>query len=122
MPEQINANSRFLTRLEKTAEFGMTGLETAYAVVRTVLPELSADRIADLFSYQPRKLFGLEQPVITEGQKAVLTFFNPQGKTRLEEKDTRSKSKNSPFFGRTLEGQVLGILNGEHLHLNESGK
>ena len=56
------------------AKNGMTGLETAYAVVQTVLPDLSAERIADLFSFHPRKLFGLEQPGISEGMTAVLTF------------------------------------------------
>lgn len=101
------------------AKNGMTGLETAYAVVQTVLPGITAERIADLFSFQPRNLFGLEQPVIDEGQPSVLTFFNPEGQTRLEEKDTRSRSKNSPFFGVQLRGKVIGILNGEKLSLNE---
>ena len=101
------------------AKAGMISLETAYAVVRTVLPELPAERFVELFSSQPRKLFGLEQPVIAEGQRAVLTFFNPDGATTPSEKGTSSKSKNSPFFGTTLKGQVLGILNGEALHLNK---
>ncbi len=101
------------------AKNGMTGLETAYAVVQTVLPGLTPERIADLFSSQPRKLFGLEQPGISEGQPSVLTFFHPEGQTQLEEKSTRSRSKNSPFFGVRLQGRVIGILNGEKLSLNE---
>lgn len=101
------------------AKSGMTSLETAYAVVRTVLPVLTAEKTVDLFSNHPRKLFGLEQPVIKEGQDAVLTFFNPDGETIPEEKKTKSKSKNSPFFGKRLLGQVFGILNGGKLYLNE---
>jgi dihydroorotase len=101
------------------AKYGMTGLETAYAVVQTVLPGLKAERIADLFSFHPRKLFEMDQPGISEGQTAVLTFFNPEGRTLPEEKATRSRSKNSPFFGIPLKGRVIGIVNGEKLSLNE---
>jgi dihydroorotase len=101
------------------AKYGMTGLETAYPVVQTVLPDLTAERIADLFSFHPRKLFGLEQPGISEGSTAVLTFFDPKGQTTLEEKTTKSRSKNSPFFGLTLQGRVAGIVNGEKVSLNK---
>lgn len=94
------------------AKFGMTGLETAYAVVRSTLPELKPEQIVDLFSYQPRKLFDMEQPFIAEGQAAVLTFFHPDGETMPDEKTTKSKSKNSAFFGKTLKGRVVGISNG----------
>lgn len=101
------------------AKNGMSGLETAYAVVQTVLPDLPAERIADLFSSQARTLFGLDQPGITEGQTALLTIFDPKGQTILEEKTTKSRSRNSPFFGKTLQGKVIGIVNGEKLSLNE---
>jgi dihydroorotase len=102
------------------AKPGMSSLETAYAVVRTQLPQLTAEKIVDLFSYQPRKLFGLEQPSIVEGQPARLTFFNPDGETKLEENTTRSKSKNSPFFGKVLKGQVIGIVNNDKAVFNQS--
>ena len=101
------------------ARTGMISLETTYPVVRTVLPSLTAEAIVDLFSFRPRSLFGLEQPRIHEGHPSVLTLFNPEGQTRPEEKSTRSKSKNSPFFGKTLQGKVIGIINGDKLSLNE---
>lgn len=102
------------------AKWGMIGLETAYAVVQTTLPELKPQQIADLFSNGPRKVFGLEQPVIKEGEAAVLTLFNPGGVTQLEAGSIRSKSKNSPFIGVKLKGQVVGILNGNSIYLNEA--
>ena len=101
---------------------GMSGLETAYAVIRTILPELSAAQAVELFSHRPRELFGLDQPSITEGQVASLSLFDPAGETRLEESTTRSKSKNSPFMGKTLKGQVLGIINGDKLTVNQAGR
>ena len=105
------------------ARSGMTGLETAYAVTRTILPELSPERTVELLSDQPRRLFGMETPSIKEGQTSLLSLFDPGGTTTLQTGTTRSKSKNSPFLGRELKGQVIGILNGEKLVLNnEAGK
>ena len=95
------------------ARAGMTGLETAYAVIRTLLPELSAERVVDMFCHNPRKIFGLEQPTITEGQSCSLSLFDPAGTTLVQEKTTRSKSKNTAFAGKELKGRVLGIINGE---------
>ncbi|HTI10690.1 MAG TPA: dihydroorotase [Puia sp.] len=100
---------------------GMTSLETAYAVTRTILPELSPERTVELFSEQPRKLFGMERPVITEGQPASLSLFDPAGTTKQENGTIRSKSKNSPFTGKELKGRAVGILNGQKLVLNKTG-
>ena len=98
---------------------GMIGLETAYPVLRTVLPSLTAEAIVDLLSVRPRSLFGLQQPRVQEGRTAALTLFNPQGQTVPQEKSTRSKSKNSPFFGKTLQGKVVGTINNDQLSLND---
>lgn len=97
---------------------GMSSLETSYAVLRTKLPELTAERTVDLLSYRPRELFGLPQPSIAEGQPAILSLFDPAGETRPEAGATKSKSRNSPFFGMTLRGRVLGIFNGDKLIVN----
>ena len=94
---------------------GMSSLETAYPLVQTLFPDMTPEKIADLFGARPRQLFGLSQPAIVEGEPAVLTFFDPAGTTVLEEGTTRSKSKNTPFFGKTLKGKVLGICNGEKI-------
>jgi dihydroorotase len=98
---------------------GMISLENAYATVRTLLPELSAEKTADLFSRRARELFGMEQPSVGEGQTASLTLFDPAGRTQLQEGTIRSKSRNSPFIGKELKGQVLGIVNGEKFVQNQ---
>ncbi|HVS97811.1 MAG TPA: dihydroorotase [Puia sp.] len=107
----------------KTVEFenaraGMSSLETVYAVLRTSLPELSAERTVDLLSVGPRHLFGMSQPSLKEGQEATLTFFDPAGATQLDSGTTRSRSKNNPFIGRKLRGRVIGTLNKGRVHLN----
>lgn len=96
------------------AKFGAIGLETAYAAAQTALEEiLDAGQMVEKFAIQPRKLLGLEVPVITEGEAANLTAFAPGLKWTLEEKAIRSKSKNSPFVGRELTGRALAVVKGD---------
>jgi len=93
------------------AKYGMIGLETAYAVLRTAMPAVANERWIELMSINPRKLFGIETATIKKGNKASLTLFDPEKKWRLEEKNIMSKSKNSPFIGKELGGKALGIVN-----------
>lgn len=99
------------------AKPGMSSLETAYAALRSAVPDLSADRTVELLSVRPREIFGLEQPVIAEGQAAVLSLFDPNGTTRLTK--PVSKSANNPFLGKTLKGKVVGIVNGTSIFVNQ---
>jgi len=62
-------------------------------------------------SINPRRLFGLEQATIKQGNKASLTLFDPATKWKLEEKSILSKSRNTPFIGKELSGKALGIVN-----------
>ena len=106
----------------KTCEFeyakpGMIGLQTAYAVVQTVLPGLSPEQIARLFSLNARKLFRLDESGIREGQKAELTLFNTTAFTLKKEK-IKSKSQNSAFINIPLHGNVIGIVSKGKLILN----
>ncbi len=43
----------------ENAKYGMTGLETAYAVVQTLFPDLSAEKVYALFGGNARKIFNL---------------------------------------------------------------
>jgi dihydroorotase len=95
------------------AKFGMIGLETVYAVLKTAVPTLESEKWVELLSTNPRKLFGLEPATIKEGNKATLTLFDPEKKWTVTEKDLYSKSKNSPFIGKELTGKVTGIINGD---------
>ncbi|MDR3715280.1 MAG: dihydroorotase [Puia sp.] len=100
------------------ARYGMTGLETTYSVLRTVLPDLGSDRMAALLSENPAKIFGFERAPIAEGQPARLTLFAPAATSLLQENTTRSKSKNTPFIGKELSGRVIGIVSGDKHVLN----
>ncbi len=92
------------------AKNGMTGLETCYAVLKTILPNVSEARWIELLSINPRKIFGLTQPTIKTNEKACLTIFSPRGKTVVNSSDFYSRSANSAFIGKELEGTVLGTV------------
>jgi dihydroorotase len=99
------------------AKFGMIGLETCYPALRTAMPEISDEKWVQLLSIQPRKIFGLSQPVIEIGETAVLTCFINNSVSTIGPEFFRSRSGNSAFKGKELKGRVLGIINGDKLFL-----
>lgn len=98
-----------------TAKSGTIGLESTFGALMTVLPiemvieKLTAGRIT----------FGIETPSITEGAKANLSLFNPEGKSTFTAEAIRSKSKNSAFISTEIKGKVYGIVNQNQLILNQ---
>ena len=100
------------------AKNGMSGLETAYAVLKTSMPQLGEDKLIQLLSTTPRKLLGIKNATIQENEKACLTLFCPADKWTYEKNNIQSRSKNSPFIGKMLTGKVIGIINKDQVHLN----
>jgi dihydroorotase len=92
------------------AKNGMTGLETCYAVLKTALPDVPESQWVQLLSTNARKIFSLPAPVIREKEQAAFTVFSPAGKTMLETGDFHSKSTNTPFAGKELNGKVYGTV------------
>jgi dihydroorotase len=92
------------------AEFGVIGLETVFACVNTYNKELSIEDIIEKISDNPRKILRLKSPKIEEGEKANLTIFSPTDEYIYEEKNIISKSKNSPFIGKSLKGKVVKVI------------
>jgi dihydroorotase len=99
------------------AKYGMIGLQTAFAVVRTAVPELSVERLVELFAIAPRNIFGLPATAIHKGARLSLSLFAYNEDWHFEH--NYSKSANSPFLGKTLTGRPLGIINQDKLFLNQ---
>lgn len=94
------------------AAFGIIGLETAYAVINTTLSNsLAQEQIIEKIAVNPRKILNLEIPSVDEGNEANLTLFNPSLKWTFTENHIHSKSKNTPFTGKTFTGKALAIYN-----------
>jgi dihydroorotase len=103
------------------AEFGMINLETAFAVANSTMAHvLPLEKLIERLTVGPRQILNLPASSIAEGQQACLTLFHPQLKWTPTPGDTRSKSKNSPFLGQELTGQVIGLVNKGQVVLNQS--
>ncbi len=98
------------------AKNGMIGLETMFGVIRETGLEVST--FVEMQAVKARQVFDLPVPEIKEGEKAVLTLFNPDTEYVFEESMIKSKSKNTPFIGKKLKGKVIGIINGNKIELN----
>jgi len=108
---------------EKESEFdraphGTIGLETALAVVLTELVEpghLTLSRALEALSSAPARLIGAREHggPIEGGRPANLVLFDPEQRWTVEPPFI-SKSRNSAFTGRALQGRVRHtVLQGE---------
>lgn len=100
---------------EKEAEFeiappGMIGLETALAVVITELVDggvLSLTEAIARMSTHPARILGIQGGSITPGAPANLVVFDPTAEWKVDPALMASRSRNTPWAGRTLKGRVL---------------
>lgn len=94
------------------AAFGIIALETAYAAANTALHDKAEiAQMIEKLSINPRKILGLEIPVIRVGEKANLTVFNPKLEWEFTEKHIASKSRNTPFLGKRFVGKAIAVVN-----------
>lgn len=100
------------------AKYGMIGLQTSFAVVKTCLPQISVEQLMDVFYINPRRIFDLPTPGIQLQQPARLTLWQPDVKWTVQNSQLFSKSKNTPFMGAELTGRPFGIINQDKLFLN----
>ncbi len=99
------------------AQYGMTGLETCYSILRTYLPQLQEERIVELLSINPRKIF--KQPAdLSINHKANLTLYLPDDSYTFTEKHVFSKCRNTPFLNKQLRGVVAATILGENISHN----
>jgi dihydroorotase len=100
------------------ADFGMTGLETAFGLLNKHLNGiLSKERLVELLSFNPRK-------IIRYKNDNDLVILNFDEEWELTEGDVRSKSYNSPYLNTPLLGRVKAVYSkGKfiHNHLHEPG-
>lgn len=108
------------------AAFGMTGLESALSVVnetmvKTGLMDWAA--VAQRMSANPAQIGRVadQGQAIEVGAVANIVIFDPRAELEVDARKTVSASRNTPYAGRTLPGQVVAtfyrgrptVLNGE---------
>lgn len=100
---------------EKEVEFerapnGITGLETALGLCLHWLHKewkLPLGRVLSLLSAQPAALLNIKgRGTLTVGSFADVVIFDPKAEWIYHAADTKSKSRNTPFDGWTMQGKV----------------
>lgn len=102
------------------AKYGMEGLESCFGAIKAALPTIAPDTIVRLFSLNAADIFGLEIPVIAEGQPAALSLYLPDAEWVFAKTDIRSANSNNAFIGKKLTGRPAGIVNGLHSVIQQS--
>ena len=88
--------------------FGITGLETAVGLAIDRLfheAGVSLGRLVDLFTTGPARALGRDDiGRLREGAAARLTLLDLERRWTFTPEATRSRSRNSPFYGREFRG------------------
>jgi dihydroorotase len=100
------------------APFGVTGLETAFAVLYTRLVEhgvVPLPTLLERMSAGPARIYGLEPPRIEVGAPANLVVLDLEATWCVDEEGFRSRSANSWLLGATVTGKVVQTVAGGKL-------
>jgi len=94
------------------APFGITGFETALALGLTELViegRVSLMRLVELFTTGPARVLGMERK-LSPGQPADVTIFSTEHEWTYNAADSPSKSRNTPFDGRSFRGAPMATI------------
>src|SRR5918998_1143993 len=96
------------------APFGITGLETAVGLALDRLVHtgvVSLERLVELCSTNPARIFRLEgRGTLRPGAWADVTVLDPDLEWTFDAARSKSKSRNTPFDGRTMRGAPVATF------------
>lgn len=95
------------------AAFGISGLETSFALSYTNLVrsgKIGINELMDRMSYTPAQILGLDGGEIKEGGTADLAIVDLNEKYVIDGNKFFSKGKNTPFNGWEVYGKVCYTL------------
>ena len=97
--------------------FGISGLETAFALCYTYLVEpghLTLNKLSRLMSANPASILSLPCGEIKRGGVADITVVTTSKPYKINPEAFASKGKNTPFGGLSVKGEILcTIVDGE---------
>src|SRR5436309_6126816 len=99
----------------EAAPFGVTGLETAFAILYTRLVQTGQLPLATLLermSAGPARVFGLDRPRVAVGARANLVLLDLEREWDVDAQAFRSRSRNSWLLGERLTGAVTMTIAG----------
>ena len=107
------------------AAFGISGLETSFALSYTQLVRggaLTLGQLADRMSAAPAAILNLRGGAIEAGAPADLTVVDLNEKWTIDPAQFVSKGKNTPFAGRQVYGRVKYTLVDGDIRYREASK
>jgi dihydroorotase len=104
---------------------GMIGLELCLPLLLGLVRKgvLPLARLVEAMTTAPARIVGLPPPRLREGARADLVLVDPTAKWTIDPARLRSKSKNTPFLGRTVEGRIeMTVCEGRMVHEEQAAE
>ncbi|MCC7048160.1 MAG: dihydroorotase [Alphaproteobacteria bacterium] len=101
------------------AEYGGIGLETLLALSLELYHNnhLTLPEVIRRLTAAPARILGLKAGTLAKGRPADLLLFDPGRPWVVQESAIRSKSKNTPFERRPVQGMALRtVIDGRTVH------
>ena len=92
------------------ADFGMINLQTFASHIASLGNSVEMELLIEKITDAPRRLLNLEPVTIDIGLKANLTLFDPTREWTFSSDNNASKSKNSPWLGKTMIGKAVAVF------------
>jgi dihydroorotase len=95
------------------APFGVTGLETAVGLAFDLVHQgvISLERLIDLCATSPARIFNLQdRGTLRKDAWADVTILDPQFQWTFDGAHAKSKSRNTPFGGRSFTGAAVATI------------
>ncbi|HET7114429.1 MAG TPA: dihydroorotase [Pyrinomonadaceae bacterium] len=100
------------------APFGITGLETALGLAFDLVHNglIDLERVVQMCATNPARIFGLaDRGSLKPNAHADVTILDPQLEWVFDVHRSKSKSRNTPFNGRSMHGAAVGTIVGGRL-------
>jgi dihydroorotase len=93
--------------------FGILGLETALGVALETLlhtGKIGVPRLVELFTANPARILGINRGTLAVGAPGDVTLFSTERVWTYDVNKSFSRSRNSPFDGRTFRGGPVATV------------
>jgi dihydroorotase len=104
---------------------GMIGLELCVPLLLGLVRDgvLPLSRLVDALTRAPARIVGVEPPSLRVGARADAVLVDPRATYAIDALQLKSKSKNTPFAGRTVTGRVaMTLCEGRIVHDRATGQ
>jgi dihydroorotase len=98
---------------------GMIGLELCLPLLLGLVRQgvLPLGRLVEALTSAPARVVGLEPPRLRDGARADLVLVDPRARWTIDPARLRTKSRNTPFAGKEVEGRVaMTVCEGRVVH------